>query len=185
MLRKWFPKTRKPLPELSPSKSSSAENDLADTQPSFRTPSAPPSPDNSSCAHDDYPEQDGTDAAHPAWWRGSDWGSVQTAKALLRVASGDLEGTFTDPSIQEAAKTIQELRHKLEKAESDLVLLQSSNLRFYYEARISLMEVTEAKNRIRRLEKLYASTQPIRAETSPQALPSPASPTHNPEDFHF
>lgn len=59
----------------------------------------------------DDPEDDATDAAHPAWWRGQEHGAKRTAEALLKIArEGRSGGTFGGP-VEEAAVAIQELRN--------------------------------------------------------------------------
>lgn len=40
----------------------------------------------------DDPECDGTDAAHPAWWRGMDHGVVATIAGVKRILDGEDDG---------------------------------------------------------------------------------------------
>ena len=49
-------------------------------------------------ARKDNEELDGTDAAHPAWWRGQDYGAVSICRALTEVLDGkEPSGTCTEP----------------------------------------------------------------------------------------
>lgn len=65
----------------------------------------------------DRPEDDATDAAHPAWWRGHDNGAAGTAKALLRVALGEIDANGFSAPLAPAAKAIEILRAESEKWE--------------------------------------------------------------------
>jgi len=40
----------------------------------------------------DYPEADGTDAAHPAWWRGNDAGSISCTNGVMDILTGKDKG---------------------------------------------------------------------------------------------
>lgn len=40
----------------------------------------------------DYPEADGTDAAHPAWWRGNDAGVVSLCAEINAILDGKDSG---------------------------------------------------------------------------------------------
>ena len=64
-------------------------------------------------ATEDKPELDGTDATHPAWRRGREHGSIQTAKALQRVAKyGRNGGSFGAPELEAAAQAIEAVRRR-------------------------------------------------------------------------
>jgi len=68
---------------------------------------------------EDNPENDATDAAHPAWWRGHDSGGTGVALALIKVAvAGKTEGTFASSEVELAAGAIQDLRARLHIAET-------------------------------------------------------------------
>jgi hypothetical protein len=56
----------------------------------------------------DNPAADGTDGAHPAWWRGHADGELKTAAALRDVAVNGKRGTFAAPEVEAAANAIQE-----------------------------------------------------------------------------
>jgi hypothetical protein len=61
----------------------------------------------------DNPEDDGTDAAHPAWWRGHDQATVATCNALADVLNrGGNLGTFADPTMQALAERITTLQRR-------------------------------------------------------------------------
>jgi hypothetical protein len=46
----------------------------------------------------DLPELDGTDAAHPAWWRGQNYGAASICRALTEVLDGkEPTGTCAEP----------------------------------------------------------------------------------------
>ena len=54
----------------------------------------------------DYPDADGTDNAHPAWWRGQEDGVIGTVIAINRVLdeieSGNQHtGTFGNKALEE------------------------------------------------------------------------------------
>jgi hypothetical protein len=58
---------------------------------------------------------DGTDGAHPAWWRGEEYGSMATANALKRIAEqGRDSGCFGGREVEEAAQAILKLRNEKE-----------------------------------------------------------------------
>ena len=49
-------------------------------------------------AREDHQELDGTDAAHPAWWRGHNYGSDSICRALTEVLDGkEPSGTCGEP----------------------------------------------------------------------------------------
>jgi hypothetical protein len=57
-----------------------------------------------SCQADD-PEFDATDAAHPAWWRGCDYGAEMTVQAINQVmdtleSSKEFTGYFGSASLE-------------------------------------------------------------------------------------
>lgn len=48
--------------------------------------------------HDDNPEWDGTDAAHPAWWRGEAYGFGELCRAVNETLDGEAPtGTCGEP----------------------------------------------------------------------------------------
>lgn len=60
----------------------------------------------------DPTEMDGTDGAHPAWWRGHDDGAKGVARALYLVAAHGRchEARFSDHAVERAAAEIEQLR---------------------------------------------------------------------------
>lgn len=59
----------------------------------------------------DDPERDGTNDAHPAWWRGNDRGVEATVEALNKVLdSGRGGGTFGFKPLEELASRLSSLR---------------------------------------------------------------------------
>jgi hypothetical protein len=67
---------------------------------------------------EDDPSTDGTDAAHPAWWRGHEHGARWTAVKLTDVLVNGKRGAFMSQEVEEAAQAIQKLREKLRAAEA-------------------------------------------------------------------
>jgi hypothetical protein len=64
----------------------------------------------------DLPELDGTDAAHPAWWRGQDYGAASICRALTEVLDGkQLTGTCAEP--------LETLRRRVWEAREDAARL--------------------------------------------------------------
>lgn len=61
----------------------------------------------------DNPGYDGTDAAHPAWWRGEEHGSDFTADVLRGVAENGKVGTYGGERVERAALAIEGLRLKI------------------------------------------------------------------------
>lgn len=60
----------------------------------------------------DRPDADGTDFAHPAWWRGNDRGVAATVEALNKILdSGRDGGTFGYRPLEELANRIAALRY--------------------------------------------------------------------------
>lgn len=57
---------------------------------------------------EDNPAWDGTDAAHPAWWRGQDWGVQATIQRLRAVLRGEDNGSGVSGSA-----SLDVLRHEL------------------------------------------------------------------------
>lgn len=58
----------------------------------------------------DSGRHDGTDAAHPAWWRGHDDGARGVVKALTAMLDrGERGGTFSSPELDALATRIEEL----------------------------------------------------------------------------
>ena len=77
----------------------------------------------------DYPALDGTDGAHPAWWRGCDSGSKQTALRLQHVALyGRDGGTYASESVERAASAIHQrvtdLEYQLALARRQMRMLE-------------------------------------------------------------
>lgn len=72
----------------------------------------------------DLPELDGTDAAHPAWWRGYDYGVASICRALAEVLDGkEPTGTCAEP--------LESLRRRVWEAREDgkrLEWLESHNI---------------------------------------------------------
>ncbi len=63
----------------------------------------------------DDPKYDGTDGAHPAWWRGEEAGVRGAVREVRRVLTGEFIGGTREP--------LQELRedvHKLVESNKDL-----------------------------------------------------------------
>ena len=54
---------------------------------------------NGYAAYKDDPEMDGTDFAHPAWWRGYEHGSASCINEVNRILDGDtsLQGACNEP----------------------------------------------------------------------------------------
>jgi hypothetical protein len=61
----------------------------------------------------DDPQWDGTDAAHPAWWRGNDAGVHSTVAALNRVMNGEHTGTFGYAPLEQLANRLRDQRRML------------------------------------------------------------------------
>ena len=59
----------------------------------------------------DNPELDGTDAAHPAWWRGCDTGADSTVHIIHRILD-DIENGV-EPSGAFGSKKLDMLRDRL------------------------------------------------------------------------
>ena len=62
----------------------------------------------------DNPDLDGTDAAHPAWWRGHDHGSGMMTRTVLALFDEPLDGpgVFGNPELELIRQKIRELRRK-------------------------------------------------------------------------
>jgi hypothetical protein len=61
----------------------------------------------------DNPFFDGTDGAHPAWWRGNDQGVLTTADLLKTIAeTGIHRGTFGCEKLEAAAQVIKKLHYE-------------------------------------------------------------------------
>jgi hypothetical protein len=59
----------------------------------------------------DRPEDDATDAAHPAWWRGHDHGSLKVAELLFRVClEGATVGAHYAAPVAQVVLAIEALR---------------------------------------------------------------------------
>lgn len=74
----------------------------------------------------DNEELDGTDAAHPAWWRGNDAGVAQVCAQINAILDGaDVSGTASEPwestrrRVAEARKDLERLREVLESGKAD------------------------------------------------------------------
>lgn len=77
-------------------------------------------------ARKDNEELDGTDAAHPAWWRGNDAGVAQVCAQINAILDGaDVFGTASEPwestrrRVAEARKNLERLREVLEAGKAD------------------------------------------------------------------
>lgn len=77
-------------------------------------------------ARKDNDELDGTDAAHPAWWRGNDAGVAQVCAQINAILDGaDVFGTASEPwestrrRVAEARKNLEWLREVLEAGKAD------------------------------------------------------------------
>jgi hypothetical protein len=67
------------------------------------------------CHMPDLPEDDGTDFAHPAWWRGNDAGVIGAARVVERALQvDDWSGTVASSELQAVCDAITHLkaRHK-------------------------------------------------------------------------
>ena len=68
----------------------------------------------------DNPEYDGTDGAHPAWWRGEGDGVVGAVKRIREVLAGDIRGVTQEPlqglreDIYKLVESRKDLEHKLQ-----------------------------------------------------------------------
>jgi hypothetical protein len=65
----------------------------------------------------DLPDLDGTDAAHPAWWRGQDYGAASICRALTEVLDGK------QPS-GKCAEPFETLRRRVWEAREDSARLE-------------------------------------------------------------
>lgn len=68
--------------------------------------------DSATCAatsHADDPETDGTDFAHPAWWRGNDRG----VEAVCEIVERILDGKDTEPLGRFGYLRLETLRQRL------------------------------------------------------------------------
>lgn len=77
-------------------------------------------------ARKDNEELDGTDAAHPAWWRGNDAGVAQVCAQINAILDGaEVSGTASEPwestrrRVAEARKDLERLREVLEAGKAD------------------------------------------------------------------
>lgn len=61
--------------------------------------------------HDD-PNMDATDGAHPAWWRGEEYGAMSVARRVLEMLKPEAKGpyNFSAPELNEIVKQIAALR---------------------------------------------------------------------------
>jgi hypothetical protein len=78
----------------------------------------------------DNPDTDGTDAAHPAWWRGEKTGSEGVARALHDVAIRGAIGTFGSDVVEEAAQAIDALRYGRDALARKVEELETENKRY-------------------------------------------------------
>lgn len=62
----------------------------------------------------DDPECDGTDAAHPAWWRGNEAGVEGAVREMSRVLSGECRPPFHygSPALSALATALSTLRER-------------------------------------------------------------------------
>lgn len=66
----------------------------------------------------DWPSLDGTDGAHPAWWRGDDHGVHAACKVLEDVLDNGMRGQFASPELQALAVRLDGMRIALNIAQS-------------------------------------------------------------------
>lgn len=59
-------------------------------------------------ARNDDPQWDGTDAAHPAWWRGNDRGVEAVVEIISGVLDGKTPGTYGSEALTKLAKRLAE-----------------------------------------------------------------------------
>jgi hypothetical protein len=58
----------------------------------------------------DNPAFDGTDGAHPAWWRGNDAGGAEVTQAVQEMLEGKRQGgVFGSPELQAISVRIKSL----------------------------------------------------------------------------
>jgi hypothetical protein len=67
---------------------------------------------------DDNPDHDGTDGAHPAWWRGNDHGLHRVADLVtFWITEPDMgkvmAGAFGEPQLERLRASVIDLRHKV------------------------------------------------------------------------
>lgn len=64
---------------------------------------------------EDSPQDDGTDAAHPAWWRGADHGVQMTCRKLAAVLDGldDGQGVCSSEELETLRRRILMMRNDL------------------------------------------------------------------------
>ncbi len=65
---------------------------------------------------EDNPELDGTDAAHPAWWRGQEHGAVGITISMMNAFKEPRHsGKFSNPLMNELREKIWSVQEKIEK----------------------------------------------------------------------
>lgn len=74
----------------------------------------------------DYPVNDATDAAHPAWWRGNDMGVASATRRIQKTLDGkdDGSGVIACPELEKARRDVLELRRLLEVAMKALTFIK-------------------------------------------------------------
>ncbi len=65
---------------------------------------------------EDNPELDGTEGAHPAWWRGQEHGAIGTTISMMNAFREERHsGKFSNPLMNELREKIWNMRDKIEK----------------------------------------------------------------------
>ncbi|QSY98590.1 hypothetical protein J2J97_32315 (plasmid) [Rhizobium bangladeshense] len=80
-----------------------------------------PNPLTPTIVTNDSPDNDGTDGAHPAWWRGNDHGLHRVSDLVtFWITEPDMDkvmaGTFGEPQLERLRASVIDLRHKAAKA---------------------------------------------------------------------
>ena len=57
----------------------------------------------------DYPEFDGTDCAHPAWWRGNDAGVLAAARLIAQALNGETEFNMPSKELTDVCRRVAAL----------------------------------------------------------------------------
>lgn len=122
----------------------------------------------------DYSDADGTDAAHPAWWRGYDHGVASTMQIINRILDGGRDGgTFGYRPLEELANRIGALRSPLVSVEEP----DNSTPRFPVElAGTRLAEISEELGRAKaERDRLHALLNTPELEDFAKAIPLEAA----------
>ena len=77
-------------------------------------------------ARADNPDFDGTDAAHPAYWRGEDTAVAACAKQILRLCSEPKAGA-ANPPWEPARVAVDNLRQERDRLARENELLRTEN----------------------------------------------------------